>query len=249
VPRSIVGAIPAWIAVALVCLTACGDDGAASTNGSTEPEAEPADAAPAVVGDPADAAPPVTYAESKKALGELIDELLAALADDDRARANRLVESFELMDYQGWFTQHFGDALGSELAASYEPAVGRFDQLLGVLDELVDKGHDQVVIERFTSLTDKDAVMYQNLALRAMKKRAALYSVRLIDPKAAAEDPDRVFHLWSFVHHDGSFRWVGKLKEVAPQGEEAADLIDDEGRDRRELRLRELEKIDALTGP
>lgn len=245
-PRPLIGAILAGIAGALVCLHGCGDDGSPARTGSQEAgPAEPSDAGPELVMDPSDAAPPVEYADSKPALGQLIEDLLTALDKGDRAAATRLVESFELMDYQSWFTDRFGDELGGTLAAAYEPAVGRFDQLLGVLDELVDKGHDQVVIERFTSLTDKDAVVYQNLALKAMKNGTALYSVRLVNPDAAAEDPTRVFHLWSFVHHDGSFRWVGKLKEVAP---EDPDALDDEGRDRRELRLRELEKIDAL-GP
>lgn len=241
-----VGAILGRIAVALVCLAACGDDGAATANGASDPDTatEPTDAAVAL--DPADAAPPVAYPESKKALEQLIGDLVAAVEAGDRGQATRLVESFELMDYQGWFAEHFGDELGARLAASYEPAVGRFDQLLGILEELVEKGHDEIGIERFTTVRDKDAVLLQNLALGAQKKRGALYSVRLVNPKADADEPSRVFHLWSFIHHDGSFRWVGKLKEVAPEDE---DAVDDDGRDRRELRMRELEVIDKLAAP
>jgi hypothetical protein len=53
-----------------------------------------------------------------------------------------------------------------------------------------------------------------------------------------SEDGKRKFHLWSFVHHEGSFRYVGKLRGVAKE----RTLGD---RDLNEYRLADAERLAA----
>ena len=64
-----------------------------------------------------------------------------------------------------------------------------------------------------------------------MKTKKTLYSVRLVDT-----DRKRSFHLWSFVHFEGSFRYVGKLSAVAKRWP-SGDL------DLNEFRMEDAERL------
>ena len=58
------------------------------------------------------------------------------------------------------------------------------------------------------------ATGHQANALRAMKQPVALYRIQLTRP-----DGEKSFTLWSFVHEDNQFRFIGKTKKVAAGGE------------------------------
>jgi hypothetical protein len=80
---------------------------------------------------------------------------------------------------------------------------------LGVtLRALVKTDQTKVKVDRFTKADDPGAVGYQVKAIELSKKPLELYSVRLTD------EDKKVFHVWSFVHEDGTFRYVGKLREL-----------------------------------
>lgn len=102
---------------------------------------------------------------------------------------------------------------------------------------LIDGGRTAVHAERFADAEQPGAVGYQCLALASMKKRVPLYSVRLTLP-----DGKRPWHLWSFVHHAGTFRYVGKLRGVEKRPPPA------DGRDPLEYRPSDAGEVKASMG-
>ncbi len=174
----------------------------------------------------------IDYPESTAGLEMLIEEVVVATGEGNRAAVDRLIAGLALGDRQQWFATTFGKDKGALLAADYGAIVGRIAQMSQLFTELVGKGQTMVDIERFERTGDPAAVGYQSLALAAMVKPIALYSVRL---RASGEDHG--FHLWSFVYHDGGFRWVGKLKAISEPGEHSGDI------DPLEVRLRDAHSV------
>lgn len=169
---------------------------------------------PAPRADTEDTAPALAYEDSAAGLETQLGALVAAIQDGQDARARSLAEGLALDAPERWFGEVFGSARGPRLAAEYAPQRGRLPELVDLIAQLVARGQTELRIERFEHADDPAAVGYQARALRAMEQAVPLYSARLSDPGG-----QRVFHLWSFVHAAGRFRWVGKMKAVA--GEDA----------------------------
>jgi hypothetical protein len=202
----------AVLAALLAWTSACGDDGKSAP--AQPPDDDDAAGVAAERQDAATALPPeIRYPATKEGLEQLARDLIEAVGADDPTPAEFLAASLQLPDHERWFTEAFGPRLGARLAAEYEPATGRLYQIIPLVAELAGRGQTTIVVERFTSARDRDAVGYQSLALQKMKESTPLFSLRFLDPK----HEDRVFHLWSFVHDEGTFRWVGKMKQVADQ--------------------------------
>lgn len=181
-------------------------DGGAAHSGSGSAKANVADGAAASI----DAGAQVRYPATDDGLKSLIDDLVAARAAKDDDRAYQLTASLRLEDYKTWFAEQFGDALGAKLASDYERQQGDIGLLVGTLAELRADGRTKTEIEKFDSAADQKAVGYQSKALAKMKRKVPLFSVRLHAP-----GDERSFHVWSFIHLGGTFRYVGKMKAVA----------------------------------
>lgn len=150
-------------------------------------------------------------------LGDLIDAVRA----NNREEIARLTGDLALDDPKAWFTRTFGQERGALLLAEYEPVVGQFEQLADLLVGLVKAGQTDIRAEVFERAGDSGATGYQNLALAAMKQATPLYSARFTKVEDASG-----FHLWSFVYDGGRFRWVGKMKAVAPTSPADPDLLE-----------------------
>ncbi len=221
-----VRALPAVLALLplLLCVQACEDD-----NGGTSGSGQ--------VGPGDVAVQPYTYAETTAGLKQMFEDMAAAASGGNRAKAEVLARSLELPDPVVWFGAVFGEDPGKELSDEYETLRGNFAQIVDLLLELREGGQTVFSVERFDRAGDKAASMYQSRALSRMVKSTPLYSVRV-----ASEDGGKVFHLWSFVYHDGRFRWIGKAKALVG-GSKAS--VEDGQPDVKEYRVRDAEKVDA----
>jgi hypothetical protein len=138
--------------------------------------------------------------------------------DDDRAEA--LAEGLMLEDAEGWFKKHFGDAEAAALAEEYV-VKNRPSALTTALYSKNQRGHSDLVVERFEAAGDPNAVGYQELALQAAKAPLVLYSVRAVSPDKKATR----WHLYNFVYAGSAWRFVGPMKALAAgKRDTAADL-------------------------
>lgn len=207
----------AALSLAVVCGAAaagCDDDKAAATPEAT---AQPTAEAPAgKAADPAGALPqpevrPVapTYADSVQGLESLMRTLVSAIQNDDTGEEARLLESMRLEDPKAWFNDVFEPRIAERLIAEYEPLGAGIGHLVNALKGPIDAGQTDVKADRFDAPDMQGATGYQQAALARMKKKVPLYSVRL-----STRDGKRTFHVWSFVHQNGTFRLVGKMRAV-----------------------------------
>ena len=159
----------------------------------------------------------IAYDDTEQGLERLFNELIVTLRDKDReSDAARLAESLQLPEPGTWFRDHFGKR-GNKLASQYSkipPDIGRLATL--IREAVVDTNQSQVKVDKFTSKDEPNAVGYQLRALEAAQKPLSLYSVRLSSPVDKT-----VSHIWSFVHVDGTFRFVGKLKNLVGKKDRA----------------------------
>jgi hypothetical protein len=214
-----------WVACLVAGFgAACGDDdGAKPAPVAIETAAAPAAAPPTATAPVAATA----YPDSTDGLIALGTDLAAAARGKDEQALARLLESLRLRDPEAWFDATFGKTLGAALATEYRPTREEIGQLATVIERLHQDGLVRLTAERFVAADDPASVGYQSAALAKMARPTPLYSLRL-----ASADGARVFHLWSFVHHGGTFRYVGKMRRTvdSPAGGD---------RDPLELRLRD----------
>lgn len=216
-----------------------GDSGAARS-GSGSAGSAAADGAAAAI----DAGAQVSYPATDAGLESLIDDLVAARAAGDEDRAYQLTASLRLDGYEAWFADQFGDALGARLASDYERQRADIGLMVRTVSELRENGRTETQIEKFDSAADQKAVGYQSKALAKMKRKVPLFSVRLHAP-----GDERSFHIWSFIHLGGTFRYVGKMKAVG-DAEKLGDLDLQEFRLVDAVRLRQSRaKTDAGATP
>lgn len=150
------------------------------------------------------------YSNDVEGLKKQMEDLLAAVKAGDEAKAGPLARNLLLPNAETWFKETFGEEVGARCNAEYaeraqDPA--EFEkQVLKLFKDRVEKG--AVGVKTHVAEGD-EATGAQKAAIAAMKKPAKLYTVRF--QKA---DGDMGFTLWSFVHVDGAFRLVGKLRAV-----------------------------------
>jgi hypothetical protein len=223
-------------ALLLLLLSACSDGEAkGSSSGTSAPPAP----APAPVPTPTPVAPPEvvlappSYPDTVQGLQSLMGHLVTAIQADDPKEEVRLLDSLRLSDPRAWFRATFDAKLADKLADEYQPIHDGIGQLLDTLQTMVSNGQTVPEAEQFAEPDQTGATGYQSAALSRMVKRTPLYSVRLKTP-----DGSRVYHLWSFVHDGGSFRFVGKMRKVEdrpPQRVGGRDVLDYRKGDRARL--------------
>ncbi len=229
-----------WLAVATVISAgfACGDDGAKPTAATTvdaapavkvasapppaaAPKLPPPDAAvppPAAAASPTE---PVSYPDTESGLSKLIADLLDPLDVWARqAEAARLVESLRLPDPDQWFRSRFGKVPGKKLAAEYGPISDDIGSLALEIRDAKRRGLRNIQVSKLSQAGDPGAVGYQVMALEKASTGTPLYSVRM-----RSSDGSQVFHVWSFVHEQGTFRFVGKMKALgSPRTSSGKDI-------------------------
>jgi hypothetical protein len=144
---------------------------------------------------------------------EALKNLMTSLASDVRSgngdRAAETLQNLALPKPRDFFMALYSDAIVDRLVEDYGDAREHLPELADIIRGQLDKGRATVVVESFDDPNDRKSVGYQSIALREMRNRKALYSVRLV----GKEDGDS-FHIWSFMHDGEGFRWVGKLLRV-----------------------------------
>lgn len=204
-----------FILVALA-LAACGDDKPASGEDGT--------------GAPA---PTVSAPATEDGLASVFRSLLEDIRAGNNARIDEQLSALALPDAKAFFAAHFPEDMAARLASDYADKATHLPEIADLLRTQLDKGRDQIAVEKFDAQEDPRALGYQNLALKQMTDRIPIYSVRVV-----AQGESVGFHLWSFVHDGSQFRWVGKLKGVKPGLEGDKDRL-------LELRLEEARRLDA----
>jgi len=175
----------------------------------------------------------VAYAPTIAGLERLMGDLRGAVTSNDEPATGLLLASLRLTDSAAWMAQTFGEKLGPILDAEYQPQRDDIGQLAQVLKDHFDQGITEIHGYRYQTAGVLSATGYQSAALSKMTTPSALYSVRL-----ASRDGKKSFHIWSFVHDKGSFRFVGKLKAVTTKKALG-------GRDLNEYRLSDAKRLAA----
>jgi hypothetical protein len=153
------------------------------------------------------------YPDSPEGLQKLNEDVLAAVKADDKAKAGALIRSFALPKSEEWFKRVFGDETGARLQAEYEGFLKDFErQALDLYSKCLQEGRTQVLAVRVHK-PGPEATGLQTAALEAMKAPVALYTAKFAKP---GEEPG--VSLWSFVHVDGTFRLIHKLRTVRAPG-------------------------------
>jgi hypothetical protein len=156
------------------------------------------------------------YADSVDGFRALATDWVAAAKAGKLADVKAMATDLRLPASKAWFADNFGDEAASRLEVEYTQYFGEFEQSLeGLVSVVKTDGRDQIEVRRHTDPADVTATAYQVDALRAMKKPLAFSTLQL--RKAGATDPlDRVT-VWSFVHVDGKYRLVGKMKTLGAE--------------------------------
>lgn len=228
----VLAASAAVLAVMAGFLAGCGgDDDAPATSAAPTTPAVGAATAPVVM--------PVepSYPDTTQGLEGLMTALVKAIRDGDEAEKTRLLQSLQLPAADAWFREVFGPGLGPELLAEQEPQRAGIGWLGSHIKDRIDAGLRAIQAERFGAPNQPGSVGYQSEALARMQQRVPLYSVRFAGP-----DGKRTWHVWSFVHHRGTFRYVGKMRRAANRQPPV------NGRDLLEYRLRDATRVRAATG-
>lgn len=199
-------------ALFLCAVIACGgDDGKES--GSGDQPAEDAAASAENLADAAPAAPgPVEYDDTEAGLTKLFDDLIVSLRSKDGDKdAARLVQSLILPHHDKWLETHFkGRRTLKRLKKDLGKVNGDIGSLGLALRGAAETGKTTISVKKFAKETPDGAVGFQLEALEKALEPIELYSVRL------ADSANKVLHVYSFVHADGTFRFVGKLWGLVP---------------------------------
>jgi hypothetical protein len=153
------------------------------------------------------AAEPIKYAESPEGLEKLTQDMLAAVKDGNKERAAELAKSMILPNYEAWFVKTFGEEKGKSLAEQYAGQAATFDKdAVKLFEDQLRQNRTNIKAYKLESADDNNGTGAQRAAIAAMKEKAPLYGVRLVEPGKTAG-----MHLWSFVYVDGTFRHAGKM--------------------------------------
>ncbi len=190
--------------LATVSLVACGDESPKDSDTSDDTRPKPEVSVPATT----------------EALTVLFRTMLEDVRSGNDKRVGEALTSMTIGDPAAFFAEHFPEEVAKQLAADYPAKAEHLPELGAVLRSQLDKGRDQIVVEKFDNPDDGKAVGYQSAALKAMTTKTTLYSVRL-RPK----NREQGFHLWSFVHDGSRFRWVGKLRAILPTSDSRQDRL------------------------
>jgi hypothetical protein len=164
-----------------------------------------------------------TYEATTAGFDELAKDLVVAVKDDDESAFEAIVKAFELPNAKIWFETTFGPEAGARLLAEYDASPMKdwkrgYPELRKLV---VDQGRDTITTSRHDSPDDDMATGHQANALRAMKQKVPLYRIQLTRP-----DGSKSFTLWSFVHVDGKFRFIGKTKQSQPPKATGKESVD-----------------------
>ena len=164
--------------------------------------------------------------DTKAGLVACITEILTALQGKPE-QATPLIRALLLPEHERWFAQVFQPETAARGAKEYARLTAdpeRFEQeMRKMLDGLIKEQRTKVAAERIEP--GEGGTGLQKSAFAAMLKPVPLYTVKM------GKDSPSGYSIWSFVHVQGRFRLLGKMREAlrdadkGPAGEPPAPDI------------------------
>jgi hypothetical protein len=151
----------------------------------------------------------IAYANSADGLKSEFDDFLGTWKTKEGDKARAIMRSLHLADPKSFFKATWGDDAGGFLAGEYDQLSPHMDEMQHVIMDLAKSGATEVKVTRFDNANDSEETTYQAAAIKAMKKPVPLYSVRITAPGHHLGQ-----HFYSFIYLDGTFRYIGKTKQL-----------------------------------
>jgi hypothetical protein len=117
-------------------------------------------------------------------LGDLLEQLVAAIQQGDSEEIFRIAQSMVLPDYHRWFMQVFGTSSGANVVelnvkSMKRPTPTISDSLRGVVQE----GRTNIRVKRFEPTDDSLPEWYVRPLVKAMQNATALYQAEIYQEK------------------------------------------------------------------
>jgi TonB family protein len=144
------------------------------------------------------------YPDSPGGLKALLDDILAAMKTDNKAKASELLDSLAIPDYKTWFVKEFGSAEGQRLASKYEEVV---PQLRGETERLFQSslryGTTAVTVTALQKPLDPNVRGLGRAIVEAMQEPITFYDV-------AGRSPTQQYpsFLGNYFYVQNAFRYV-----------------------------------------
>jgi hypothetical protein len=145
--------------------------------------------------------------DTAEGLKKVFEDLLAATRAGDQAKVTAMAKNLMLPNPDASFKRLFGDGPGGAVAAQYQRDAAKLEG--GLFKEMqlrLKRNQTQVQVDRIEQPNDPKANGNQKRALERMQMKVPLYSVRMVAPGERLG-----FHMYSFAHVDGGFRWLGRM--------------------------------------
>ncbi|WP_428937186.1 hypothetical protein [Fontivita pretiosa] len=151
-----------------------------------------------------------TYPETSEGLKQLFSDLLTAAQERQGQKVYAIMRSLLLPDADKWFTDTFGEDVGSPLAEEYTREMEKFPAAMtGLFLRLTNPKDLKITVTAVEQSDDPNAKIHQRFALAAMANPVPLYTVKL-----QKENSSSHITLWSIVYVDGGFRLAGKMERI-----------------------------------
>ncbi|MEM2899152.1 MAG: hypothetical protein QXT63_00010 [Thermoplasmata archaeon] len=142
-------------------------------------------------------------------LRKVMFELMEA-RKGERENFMSLARKLILPSSQDWFESVFGKGLGKMLGHEYNAMLIEMEKALpDFFGCVLDRELTEVEIKCISKMSDRDATELQRIAMMNMERPVKLYTVRFVKPGSSMG-----ISLWSFVYHEGEFRFVGKMNAL-----------------------------------
>ncbi len=145
------------------------------------------------------------YPNNSEGLRHLLQDMLQAVRNDDRAKIHALIADLEIPNYEHWFTTTFGQEKGESWAGPYGNPLQENEKHFQ--DLLVQLAHEDGEVSVQTVDTAKK---YDTLTV--------LLDEYLADwKKSGIPESTRVEHIGYFYFIEGEFRWDSTVRFVSIQ--------------------------------
>lgn len=143
-----------------------------------------------------------SYPDSTSGLEHLLKDIIKAQKENDAGRAEALIQSLILPDYDRWYHENFDDGIAKLGVAAYAANLNSFQTQLGsYFLELQSEDRQRVEAARYTKNCDDNASELTFAILDGRLKEFPIYEGRFFKG-------DTFRRLFAFVYVDGGFRFL-----------------------------------------
>lgn len=143
-----------------------------------------------------------SYPDSTSGLERLLKDIVKAQRENDAVRAEALIQSLILPEYDRWYHENFDDGIAMLGVAAYTANLNSFTaQLARIFLELQNEDRERVEAVRFGKNCDDNASELTFAILDGRLKESPLYEGRFFKG-------NEFRRLFAFVYVDGGFRFL-----------------------------------------